>query len=397
MLWNKQDPSVSEEAVRAIGWIVVHTENGSKVCPERAMLSTAHLSFWDVKWAVTERGPALVCGKTTLGYLNDERYVPQVVRVASHQRRKPCPDCGNCASEICLVRGQLQQGRRYRVVGMLRELSAGKPGAEGFKDFARVTRPVTSEEARAKLDDFRKGSPHLDPITSAMQLVKDMALRNEETLASFKTWADRVVGTFELIRAVERAMKSITAVDGMAPVEGTEAEVHKRYAPDDCNKFAVGFKNRPTVECFKTAREAAEIIERLGLKLPERSPDGITDMRTVTLCLEDICNLEEHLKESKPEYGKDFWYFTIRGVINEWRHTSGLNQSPSSAPGQATAPPPQPEPPKYGGNLRENIVQSMQDMPAAACECGKILPVDPMGAEVQTIKCACGRETEVSF
>jgi predicted RNA-binding Zn-ribbon protein involved in translation (DUF1610 family) len=233
--------------------------------------------------------------------------------------------------------------------------------------------------------------PSLDPITPAMQLVKDMALRNEETLKSFETWADRISATFALIQEVEWAMHNLSSCySGFSDV-GEKYRIYKEHGKREFSVTVNGVTGSRTP--FNTPREAAEIIERLtpvptlatetidqraftndwsdiikrlrelmpfevaGKAIPlidrlneirisqlqqmgravrpltmrsERSPDGITDTRTVSLCLEDICYLEEHLRESRPEHGKDFWYFTIKGIINEYREQA--NRSPSAVP-----------------------------------------------------------------
>lgn len=331
MWWNKQDPPVSEEAIRAVGWIVVRTPDGDKICPERAMLSTAHLSFWDVKWAVTERGPALVCGKTTLGYLNDERYVPQAVRVMSQtvphatDPRVPCKvTVAGCTGDCTL--------RKERVERIV---------ASAPQSFATGRTPRAHSVARM-LREISGGTPmgaRLDPITPAMQLVKNMALRNEETLASFKLWADRVAGTFDLIKRVEKAMKSIPSI-GWAQVEGTESVIH-HFRPNGGKefRFSVGPKGDPVRHRFNTAREAAEIIERLGQVPKAQSvggPSWIADK------INGIADQMSKMYDGFPE-NSDMPEFTdmLRTLSYEIRALL----TPHAPVSEASAPPPQPEPP----------------------------------------------------
>ena len=98
MLWNKQDPPVSDEALAKIGYATINTPEGLQLCRKHSPLTQAFGNFWKVKWAQTPLGPALICGEITLGYPDGAGGIPYAM-----QQPQEVAACKFCGSDRCGV------------------------------------------------------------------------------------------------------------------------------------------------------------------------------------------------------------------------------------------------------------------------------------------------------
>jgi hypothetical protein len=265
----------------------------------------------------------------------------------------PCRKC-----EIACSSGRICTAKR----AFLKNLN----GCINLRPFVMVHTPRAHNVVRM-LRELGRDTPTVppsDPITPAMQLVKDMALRNEETLASFKLWADRVVSTFDLIKRVERAMKNVANTERVF-FKGVEYEIRKLIFVGTGVQFSV--YRRGLSHKFKTAWEAAGIIEQM--REAERKQPGLRKYWGVAsrIGLREEIRKAMTLLEGKSGFtviGKDdyvihnfptieipvryalgvngergiVWFDTVSGaaalIAAGWRPT----------PRPSSAPPPQPEP-----------------------------------------------------
>jgi len=128
ILWNKQDPPVSDQALAKIGYITVPDPAGVKICREHAPLSSAFGNFFEVKWRETPRGPSLVMGEITLGYPRGGEEILFVM-----QRLQPSEyfDCRFCSCKTCRIETTTRRSEAP-VFYFMRCPECGATGPHGF-------------------------------------------------------------------------------------------------------------------------------------------------------------------------------------------------------------------------------------------------------------------------